>query len=201
MRATLLASCILLAALPVPAFAKPSENAMKRMLFVAPNGRPFRGEPGKPYPSATWFAGADADHDGKLTKAEYKAEFIAYFDTLDSDHNGEITPPELDAYENDILPETKMTGGGFAGYAYSQSGGGGGDSSDGPKAPPLRPSGASFFNFFGSHQPLLAMDTNFNRGINRNEFAAGADRTWKLLDPGGKPWITMDDLPKTMAQR
>ena len=201
MRAVLLASAVAL--LAGPSLAKPpSENAMQRMLFVAPDGKPFRGQPGQPYPSAAWFAGADADHDGKLTKAEYKADFIAYFDTLDTDHDGEIAPPEIERYETDILPETRMGGGGFAGYAYSQAGGGGDDSGgDAPKAPPLRPSGASFFNFLGSHEPLLPMDTNFNRGISRAEYAAGADRTWKLLNPKGKPWITMDDLPKTMAQR
>lgn len=202
MRATPLALCLLLALPHVAQAKQPSENAMARMLFVAPDGKPFRGQPGQPYPSATWFAAADADHDGKLTKAEYKADFIAYFDTLDTDHDGEITPPEIENYEGKILPEVSMTGGGFAGYAYNQATDqGGGDSGDAPKAPPLRPSGAAFFGFFGSPQPLLPMDTNFNRGISRAEYAAAADKTWKALNPAGRPWLLITDLPKTMAQR
>ncbi|MBV9840866.1 MAG: EF-hand domain-containing protein [Sphingomonadaceae bacterium] len=203
MRSIVLLPLALLAATGATAAKLPSDHAMQRMLFVAPNGKPYRGAPGQPYPSAAWFAEADANHDGKLTRAEYRAAFIAYFDTLDINHDGEIDPNEIEHYENDILPETHMTGGGFAGYAASeaQASAGDDDSSDGPKQPPEQPGGASFFGFFHFAEPIVWMDTNFNRGISRDEFAAGADRSWRMLNPDGKPWLTLSDLPKTQAQR
>lgn len=188
-----------LLAMPATAPARPSEHAMARMLFVAPNGKPWRGEPGEPYPSAAWFAAADANHDGKLTRAEFVAEFTPYFDVLDSDHNGEIGPNEISHYEHVILPEVQMSAGAFGGIGSPDTSGGSGD--DAPPQPPERPGGASFFGFFGAPEPLLIMDRNFNRGISRSEYAAAAARSWRLLNPDGKPWLTRADLPKTQAQR
>ena len=197
---------LLLIAGAATAAKPPSDHAMQRLLFVAPSGKPYRGEPGQPYPSAAWFADADTNHDGKLTRAEYRANFISYFDTLDTNHDGEIDPNEIEHYENDILPETHMTGGGFAGYAASEamssaSGDDSGSDDNSPKQPPEQPGGASFFGFFHFAEPIVWMDTNFNRGISRDEFAAGADRSWRMLNPDGKPWLTPADLPKTQAQR
>jgi hypothetical protein len=201
MRSSLLLLPLLLLGAPGAAPAKPSDRAMARMLFVGPNGKPWRGQPGQPYPSAAWFAAADADHDGKLTRAEYTAEFLSYFDALDTDHDGEIAPPEISTYEHVILPEVQMSGGAFGGIGSPQPASGGDDDDSAPPQPPERPGGASFFGFFGAPEPLTAMDTNFDRGINRAEFAAAAARTWRMLDPDGKPWLTLADLPKTQAQR
>lgn len=207
MRAFLLAASLLpLLALPAaaPAAKPPSDRAMARMLFVAPNGRPWRGQPGEPYPSAAWFAAADANHDGKLTRAEYIAEFASYFDTLDSDHDGEIGPDEISRYEHDILPEVQMSAGAFGGiatYADAPPPSEDGSDSDSPPSPPERVGGASFFNFFRTPEPLLTMDLNFNRGISRAEYAAAAARTWRMLNAEGKAWLTLADLPRTQAQR
>ena len=42
-------------------------------IFISPFGEPFVSQPGEPYPAAAWFAGADADHDGRLTAEEFSA--------------------------------------------------------------------------------------------------------------------------------
>jgi Ca2+-binding EF-hand superfamily protein len=73
--------------------------------FLSPAGEPFRVTAGGPSPLATWFAGADADHDGVLTFAEFRADFRRFFATLDTNHDGEIAPDEVSRYETEILPE------------------------------------------------------------------------------------------------
>ena len=73
--------------------------------FLSPAGEPFRTTAGGPSPLATWFAGADANHDGVLTFAEFRADFRRFFATLDTNHDGEIAPDEVSRYESEILPE------------------------------------------------------------------------------------------------
>jgi hypothetical protein len=73
--------------------------------FLSPAGEPFRITAGGPSPLAAWFAGADADHDGVLTFAEFRADFRRFFATLDTNHDGEIAPDEVSRYETEILPE------------------------------------------------------------------------------------------------
>ena len=73
--------------------------------FLSPAGEPFRAAPGGPSPLATWFAGADANHDGVLNFAVFQADFRRFFATLDTNHDGEIAPDEVARYETEILPE------------------------------------------------------------------------------------------------
>ena len=73
--------------------------------FLSPAGEPFRTTAGGPSPLATWFAGADANHDGVLSFAEFQADFRRFFATLDTNHDGEIAPDEVNRYETEILPE------------------------------------------------------------------------------------------------
>ncbi|QTC90484.1 EF-hand domain-containing protein [Brevundimonas goettingensis] len=68
-------------------------------LFVSPFGEPFRSEPGEPYPVAAWFAGADTDHDGKLTRAEFMDDGVRWFGKLDVNRDGVIGQAEIVAYE------------------------------------------------------------------------------------------------------
>lgn len=57
-------------------------------LFISPMGEPFRGED----PIGAWFAGADANHDGVVTEAEFIADADRVFLLLDREHDGEIDP-------------------------------------------------------------------------------------------------------------
>jgi len=191
---------LLLPLLVQPALARDHrDHGIHRPLFVAPNGKPYRAQPGDPYPVATWFAEADADHDGQMTRAEFRANFLAYFDTLDTDHDGEIAPDEIEKYETVILPEVHMNP---IDLGYSQSDSSSeSESGDAPRQPPERPGGAAFFGFSGAPEPLTAMDSNFNRGISRAEYSAAADRAFRKLDPQSHGYLTLDTLPKTAAQR
>src|SRR5215469_3787424 len=52
-------------------------------VFYSPSGRPYRAKAGQPYPVVDWFNQADADHDGKLDKAEFLADAMAFFAIVD----------------------------------------------------------------------------------------------------------------------
>ena len=94
-------------------------------LFVSPFGEPFRSGPGEPYPVAAWFAGADADHDGKLTRAEFLADGVRWFDRLDVNQDGLIGQAEIVAYE----AMAGQLGGGMGGPGGPGGPGGGGGGS------------------------------------------------------------------------
>ncbi|MDB5463316.1 MAG: hypothetical protein JWP23_1705 [Phenylobacterium sp.] len=70
-------------------------------LFISPSGEPFRGEDGLGH----WLAQADADHDGAVTLAEFRADAQHSFKFLDTNGDGVIDGFELQHYERDIVPE------------------------------------------------------------------------------------------------
>ena len=104
-------------------------------LFISPLGEPFRSDRAGD-PEAAWFGGADADHDGRLTLAEFQADARRWFALLDRRHAGEIDPDDIEHYENELVPEIRVadelrarTGGGdrpHAGRRRGGSSGGGG---------------------------------------------------------------------------
>ena len=95
--------------------------------FIAPSGEPFRAPLDAKYPSADWFDRADANHDGKLTEAEFTADFLRFFATLDTNHDGVIDGAEQDQFENVIAPEvhSRAWGGDRSGDAIGGSRDGG----------------------------------------------------------------------------
>ena len=72
---------------------------MGPQLFVSPFGEPYQSQPGEPYPVAAWFAAADTDGDGKVSKAEFMADGDRFFAALDANSDGIIGQAEIVAYE------------------------------------------------------------------------------------------------------
>lgn len=101
------------AALPAPPPGPPPE--VEEQVFIAPSGEPFRAPFGQPYPVAVWFAGADTNHDGKLTSTEFLIDFMRFFDSLDVNRDGQLDASEVARYETDIAPEVRGAGPGGAG--------------------------------------------------------------------------------------
>lgn len=93
-------------------------------LFLSPSGEPFRGPGGE----AAWFAGADTNHDGVLTLAEFRADAMRFFRVLDANHDGVIDGSENQIYETKIAPEILGMGREDPEDGPRKSGGGG----DGP---------------------------------------------------------------------
>jgi hypothetical protein len=183
-------------------------------LFISPSGQPFRAAAGEPYPVVRWFAQADTNGDGRIDRAEFRADAAAFFRVLDKDHDGVIDPFEMQAYENEVVPEIlgafRVPEGGLGSVGEAQ-----GLQSDhrarrglfglGPR-PPDDPdevsvaSGAAPFELIPDPEPLAAADLAMDGHITLAEFLTAADRRFDRLDKKGLGYLTLAGLPKTLAQ-
>jgi hypothetical protein len=183
-------------------------------LFISPCGEPFRAAAGGAYPVGVWFNGADANHDGALDKPEFRADADRFFKVLDRDGDGVVAGPEITYYETVLVPEilgmfradagtaqlilaqlsddTPMTRDPMGGRI--QGGGG-------RKGPIVDMEGAAAFTFLQEPEPVSASDGNIDRRITAPEFAAAADRRFRLLDADKNDRLTLTELPATAAER
>ena len=141
------AAAAVLAGAALSAHAADSDNPQREgegpraATFLSPAGEPFHAAPGQPYPVAVWFAQADANHDGHITREEFRADFERFFHVLDANGDGVIDGTEVDEYEHKIAPEilsmierpdpearpaAQSDGGGQGGGGGRRGGGGGG---------------------------------------------------------------------------
>ncbi len=178
-------------------------------VFISPSGQPFHAAAGEPYPVAKWFAQANKAGDGKLTRAEFRADAAAFFKVLDENHDGVIDGFEVNDYEQNVAPE--IIG------AYSGASGDGGrrgrrpGGSPRPRASGIRPGeasagasailqGAAVYSLLNEPEPVTATDINLDGRITLAEFLATADKRFDKLDTKGLGYLTLADLPKTPAQ-
>lgn len=192
---------LLVALLAAPAAAKPKlpPCAPKAaQLFISPMGEPFRARKDASYPVAAWFAGADADRDGKLSLAEAVADAERFFVRLDIDGDGEIVPEEVTHYERKVAPEIQLFTARGTGRAVERA-----EVARRDKKGPLPyggPLGAGRWSLLNLPQPVAAADEDFNRGITRDEFRAAAKTRFLQLDKAGRGWLDLAALPMTPAQ-
>lgn len=166
------------------------------LLFISPMGEPFLGSKDAP-PDLAWFDGADADHDGKLSLAEMRADAARFYKTLDTDGSGEIDPAEIERYETRIAREIALREG--------AGGGPGGDATlNGPDSLSDMPEGqvhyvgqggAALFNYFGLPEPVASADANFNRGVSGQEFLRAAEQRFQMLDTNHDGSVARGELP------
>ena len=217
---------IRLALLPLviaaPTLAVASDTILPQ-LFIAPSGEPFRAAAGTPYPVAAWFAGADANHDGKLTSGEFIIDMTRFFDSLDLDHNQQLGSEEIKRYETEIAPEVRS--GGFGSIDWDVRGGKsraasrpalGLQQSRGQEADDdlhahvpevwntrkneYAGSGASKFGIIAIPEPVMAMDTDLNGIVTRQEMLSAAQRRFRILDTDEKNYLVLSELPEPYAQ-
>jgi hypothetical protein len=184
-------------------------------LFLSPAGKPFHADPGAPYPVRAWFAEADSNHDGKITKEEFRADFVAFFNQLDTNHDGFIDGLETAAYEETVAPEIlpRLAQGQATGDAREpdeggQGGQGGGRRSRRPRqlaAAPERKGqvaidGAPAFSLMNVSEPVISADANFDGKVSLQEYLAAADRRFDALDADKLGYLTLEGLPRTPEQ-
>jgi len=175
-------------------------------VFISPSGQPFRAGPGAAYPVAAWFAQADADHDGRISRAEFRADADAFFGVVDADGDGVVTMVETSAYETTIAPEiTRLNipemrrGDGEEGPR--RRGGGRGRGGGGrPMAFGGGRDGAAMFGLINEPEPIRAADADFSLSVTRAEWRAASDRRFDLLDKDHDGALTLAELPRTPAQ-
>jgi Ca2+-binding EF-hand superfamily protein len=60
--------------------------------------------------------------------------------------------------------------------------------------------GAAAYTLLREAEPLMAADTDLDGRITKEEFLAAADRRFARLDKRGDGKLTLDELPRTVAQ-
>jgi hypothetical protein len=172
-------------------------------LFISPCGEPFRSKPGEPYPVVAWFQKVDANKDGHVDRAEFRADAEAFFKVLDRDHDGVIDDAEVSYYEHQVVPEvmgqqqsSQLEGGRVILAALAQD-----DSSKSKEREDDLPfQGAGAYGLLNDSEPVRAADRDFNGRIRLSDFLARADHNFDALDEGGRGYLTLEDLPRTEAQ-
>jgi hypothetical protein len=169
-----------------PAFGReaPAQDSPPAVL-LSPSGEPFRLSPQTPDPLGAWFAGADSDHDGRITLAEFAADAMRFFAVVDRDSDGRIDRAESDRYERELVPELNS----------------------GPPQPPgpprilggRAPAGRRPASLTGEQQPIRAADTDINQVVTQAEFRALTDRRFVALNLVRDNALTRDELPEAMA--
>ena len=175
---------------PLPGFGDDEGDGPPRpraQLFISPSGQPFRAPPGQPYPSAAWFAVADADHDGRLTRDEFRADAEAWFKTLDANGDGGLGMPEATRWEEELVPEVSRSGG--AGYGVR-----------GRNELNTRTQGAGPYSLIAEPHPVRGADADLDYQVTSREWRAAADRRFAVLDPDGDGAVLAADLKPTLAQ-
>jgi len=196
-------------------------------LFISPSGQPFRSQPGEPYPVVAWFNATDKDHDGKISRAEFRAEAEDFFHQLDVRKTGVIDDQIIGLYEKKVVPEilanshpVRFDGGSgepklikaqVSGMPGTPGGFGG------PGGPPVIsgddrlpqanfggkpiPAGAAAFGLLNDPEPLRSADRAFRSRLKLEDILAQADRNFDALDMDHQGYLTLEDLPRTPVQK
>jgi hypothetical protein len=195
---------------------RPVDRPKRQQVFVSPMGEPFRAPFGQPYPVEQWFAQADADHDGTISQAEFRADAERFFKVLDENHDNVIDGFEVGDYETKVAPEIlPHVADGLtaqdvltqnelakAGRRRRRPEDSVGEAVGNPKGA-LRDAmtGAALFGFLAEPEPVRGSDADLDFKISHAEWMAAADRRFEKLDKNHDKKLDRSELPLTLMQK
>jgi Ca2+-binding EF-hand superfamily protein len=169
----------------------PGRPPPRAQLFISPSGEPFRAAPGQPYPSAAWFAQADSDRDGRLTRDEFRADAEAWFKVVDRDGDGKLDMNEAGRWEEELVPEMSADP---MGSGIRRRGPPGRNQLD------TRRQGAAAYSLVNEPHPIRGADADFSMSVSVREWRVATDRRFAVLDIDGDGVVLAVDLGMTPAQ-
>jgi hypothetical protein len=189
-----LAGLILLQGGPSVLAAPPAERPQttpleEAHLFIAPSGEPFRSASGQPYPVVQWFKRADSNGDGKLDKAEFRADASTFFHVLDRNGDGVVTDPEIAYYEKVTVPELNESATGV-------------DNNPTDDRTKLSKDlqGAAPYSLINDAEPVRSADDSLIGRLTLKSYLKRADHNFDVLDDAGRGYLTLEGLPRTQVQ-
>jgi hypothetical protein len=182
---------LFLLAAPAALVAQPTPPAGARSLFLSPMGEPFRSDRPGADNVGTWFAAADGDGDRALTPAELRGDAARFFVLLDTDRDGELEMTEIARYENEIAPEVQV------GLQMRSTGVGDWQGGRRRRIPVFERGldGAGRYAFLNIPHPVMAADSDMNRGVSRAEFERAATERFAQLDKDRDGRLVRAELP------
>ena len=167
-------------------------------IFFSPMGEPFRATAANPFPSKQWFAIADTNRDGVVSREEFRADAMRFFKVLDVDGDGKISDREMTYYEYKVAPEIVGASVDTSDQSLKKPD----ENEDHPHHTGLADirQGAAFFSWLNDAEPVRSADIDFNRKVTPDEWKAAADRKFSALDPEGTGGIKLADMPETPLQ-
>lgn len=196
---------------PAGAQSPPQQPPQRIPVYLSLMGEPFRGTVGGPRPLADWFAVADRDHDGAVSRAEMLEDASRFFKILDVDGDGVINTIEMSRYEREIAPAQIRFDGGLKPFRSS-------DKSDsvgrGSPEDPDREGRRSFSSIGGGSrrilrdlqylevpQPVMMADGDVNQRVTADEFAKMASKRFVLNDKNGDGRLEASELTPPLDKK
>lgn len=202
MRALSILVAVLTLAACAPRFGPGPAPSTGLYFFVSPNGQPFRFAGSSTTLLRPWFEAADADHDARMTRAEFTADAVRFFTEVDADHDGAATSPEVSAVRRTRAPELET----WISYAGAPS-----ERRTPPRWNPQdgfvrdqsnRPAPRIVVaNLLHEREPVLASDADLNRLVTRAEYEAATADRFRRLDTNADGALVMGELEDMLARR
>ena len=165
---------LLLAALYTLEAAAPARaQTPPTRVFISPSGEPFRPSAQAHDPFEAWFARVDANHDGHIDRAEFRADALAFFKVVDTNGDGVIDGFEVSNYETVIAPEV-------VDHALG--------------------AGLGPTTLLNEPEPVSGADLDLNSRISLEEWLRVTDRRFDLLDKKKQGFLDHDALRALLAK-
>lgn len=151
-------------------------------VFITPSGEAIHPSTQTPNAFAVWFDRLDTRREGRIDRAEFRADAEQFFHRIDLNGDGVIDGFEIAAYEKSVAADLDIAGQGFATGTSENT-----------------------ISLLSDPEPVSSADLQLNAHITLAEWLTVADRRFDLLDAKHHGYLTreaLDDmLPKWFRER